>query len=118
MDPARMRRVYYGIDASPFEAAGAARDEHRADLRREFGFGAQDPVFVCVARFAPQKAHDVLLEAFARARDAVGGEARPRLLLVGGLHAGLLTSHRWAFWGSLFDGNEKQQQEARRWRKR
>ncbi len=31
-----------------------------------------------------------------------------RLSLVGGLHTGLLTSHRWAFWGSLFDGVEKQ----------
>jgi len=83
VEPARMRRVYYGIDPTPFEVAGAAREEHRADLRREFGFGAEDPVFVCVARFAPQKAHDVLLEAFARARDAVGEAARPRLLLVG-----------------------------------
>lgn len=81
--PDRIRRVYYGIDPVPFEAAGAAREEHRADIRREFGFGALDPVFLCVARFAPQKAHDVLLEAFARARDAVGDRAKPRLLLVG-----------------------------------
>lgn len=81
--PDRMRRVYYGIDPTPFEAAGAAREEHRADIRDEFGFGPLDPVFLCVARFAPQKAHDVLLEAFARAREAVGERAKPRLLLVG-----------------------------------
>ena len=37
-----------------------------------------------------------------------------RLLLLGALHAGLLTSHRWAFWGSLFDGNEKRQRDDRR----
>ena len=83
VSPARMRRVYYGIDPSPFEAAGAMREEHRGDVRREFGFDPEDPVFLCVARFAPQKAHDVLLEGFARAREKVAGEARPRLLLVG-----------------------------------
>jgi len=83
VEPARMRRVYYGIDPTPFEEAGRRREEHRADVRREFGFSASDPVFICVARFAPQKAHDVLLEAFARAREAVSGSSRPRLLLVG-----------------------------------
>lgn len=81
VDPLRMRRVYYGIDASPFEAARANRAQHRAEVREEFGFGAEDPVLICVARFAPQKAHDVLLEGFARARRELG--SRPRLLLVG-----------------------------------
>ena len=81
VDPRRMRRVYYGIDASPFEAARASRAQHRAEVREEFGFGAGDPVLICVARFAPQKAHDVLLEGFARARRELG--SRPRLLLVG-----------------------------------
>jgi len=83
VDPDRMRRVYYGIDAGPFEEAAARRAEHRAEVRSEFGFGADEPVFLCVARFAPQKAHDVLIEGFARARAAVAGEGRPRLLLVG-----------------------------------
>jgi glycosyltransferase involved in cell wall biosynthesis len=81
--PERMRRVYYGIDASPFEDASEQRAMHRAAVRAEFGFGADDIVFVCVARFAPQKAHDVLLEAFARARAAVAPELQPRMLLVG-----------------------------------
>ena len=37
------------------------------------------------------------------------------LVLLGALHAGMLTSCRWAFWGSLFDGNDKlHDQRARR----
>jgi glycosyltransferase involved in cell wall biosynthesis len=81
VDPLRMRRVYYGIDATPFEAARELRKQHRAEVREEFGFGVDDPVLICVARFAPQKAHDVLLEGFARARRELS--SRPRLLLVG-----------------------------------
>ncbi len=81
VDPARMRRVYYGIDSSPFADARARRAQHRADVREEFGFGSDDPVLICVARFAPQKAHDVLLEGFARARRELS--SRPRILLVG-----------------------------------
>lgn len=77
----RMRRVYYGIDPEPFAAARAATDEQRQALRSEFGFGRDDVVFVCVARFAAQKAHDVLLQALARARQRTPGV---RLLLVGG----------------------------------
>jgi glycosyltransferase involved in cell wall biosynthesis len=52
----------------------------RTALRASFGFGPEDIVFVCVARFAPQKAHHVLLEALARARRI---EPRLALLLVG-----------------------------------
>jgi glycosyltransferase involved in cell wall biosynthesis len=83
VEPERMRRVYYGLDPSPFEEAAEQRTQHRADVRAEFGFAEEDPIFLCVARFAPQKAHDVLLEGFARARAALAGEWRPRLLLVG-----------------------------------
>jgi glycosyltransferase involved in cell wall biosynthesis len=54
----------------------------RAALRASFGFGADDVVFTCVARFAPQKAHDVLLKALSSARAQKGGE-RVKLLLVG-----------------------------------
>jgi len=81
---ARQARVYYGIDHAAFERAAEAGRARRDELRAEFGWGAADIVFTCVARFAPQKAHDVLLRAFARARAA--GEpsaARLRLLLVG-----------------------------------
>jgi len=77
-----LRRVYYGIDPEPFERAAAAPAAAKAKLRAELGLAPQDVVFVCVARFAPQKAHGVLLEAFSLARAAEG--APPvRLLLVG-----------------------------------
>jgi len=72
-------RVYYGIDPAPF-AAAAADSKSRERLRAEFGFGLQDVVFLCVARFAPQKAHEVLIAALAEARK----QAPVRLLLVGG----------------------------------
>lgn len=34
-----------------------------------------------------------------------------RYLICGGLHVALLTSYKWAFYGSLFDGTEKLQDE-------
>ncbi|MFT7670724.1 MAG: glycosyltransferase involved in cell wall biosynthesis [Planctomycetota bacterium] len=80
-----MRRVYYGIDRSRFEAAALMEPEARAEIRDEFGFGKDDVVFICVARFAEQKAHDVLLKALRSALDRSGDDApRIRLLLVGG----------------------------------
>jgi glycosyltransferase involved in cell wall biosynthesis len=72
IDPARIRRVYYGIDPTGFETAD------RDALRASFGFRPEHVVFACVARFAPQKAHDVLLRALAEV-----GDDRVRLLLVG-----------------------------------
>lgn len=66
----RTTRIYYGLDPEPFERAAAQRDEHRARLRAEIGSDPDAVVFVCVARFAPQKAHHVLIEGFARARAA------------------------------------------------
>lgn len=79
--PDALRRVYYGIDPEPFARAAAMDAEERAALRAELGFAPQHVVFVCVARFAPQKAHDVLLAAFERARERAPDA---RLLLVGG----------------------------------
>ncbi|HVS17544.1 MAG TPA: glycosyltransferase family 4 protein [Planctomycetota bacterium] len=75
----RMTRIYYGLDPAPFVAA-AAQPQRRAALRAELGVAEGEVLFVCVARFAPQKAHDVLLRGFAAAR-ATG--APVRLLLVG-----------------------------------
>jgi glycosyltransferase involved in cell wall biosynthesis len=81
--PGRLvRRIYYGIDPKPWEEGRARGEQRRAELRAEFGFRADDVVFLCVARFAPQKAHDVLLRAAARAAELEGG-ARVRVLLVG-----------------------------------
>ena len=73
-------RVYYGLEPAPFEAALAAGPGPRATLRASLGFGPEDVIFTCIARFAPQKAHHVLLEAFARAQKS---EPRLALLLVG-----------------------------------
>jgi glycosyltransferase involved in cell wall biosynthesis len=80
VDASRIRRIYYGLDPAPFEEALAAGSAGRHLLRAELGLAADDVVFVCVARFAPQKAHDVILRAFAAAS---AQDARLRLLLVG-----------------------------------
>ncbi len=76
----KLVRIYYGLDPTAFEDARAAGPAARDTLRARFGFGPDDVVFACVARFAPQKAHGVLLEALARAR---AHEPRLALLLVG-----------------------------------
>jgi glycosyltransferase involved in cell wall biosynthesis len=75
----RITRIYYGLDPAPF-AAAVARPARRVELRGELGIAAGEVLFTCVARFAPQKAHDVLLRGFAAARAA---GAPVRLLLVG-----------------------------------
>jgi len=80
-----MRRVYYGLDPAPFEEAARTTEAERDELRASFGFEPGDVVFVCVARFAAQKAHDVLLRALRQALDETPEGAPPvRLLLVGG----------------------------------
>lgn len=76
---ARQERIYYGIDPSRFEAA-AADPQARVASRAEFGWGPDEVVAICVARFAAQKAHDVLLKAFAEASERA---PQLRLLLVG-----------------------------------
>lgn len=76
-----IERVYYGIDPVPFEQAAEAPAETKLALRSELGLARDDVVFICVARFAAQKAHDVLLEAFAKVRQK---DPKLRLLLVGG----------------------------------
>ena len=79
---ARQTRIYYGIEPRPFDEAAQAEPQVRAAPRVELGIAPDAILFTCVARFAPQKAHDVLLRAFAAARREPGG-ARLRLLLVG-----------------------------------
>ncbi|MEZ5977087.1 MAG: glycosyltransferase [Planctomycetota bacterium] len=77
----RITRIYYGLDPVAFEEAARAPLEQRRALRRELGAADDDTVFVCVARFAPQKAHDVLLRGFRLALD--GGAPGAKLWLVG-----------------------------------
>ncbi|MEZ6004638.1 MAG: glycosyltransferase [Planctomycetota bacterium] len=78
-----MVTIHYGVDPAPIEAACAQDPETRAALRRELGAEPGDVVWICVARLAPQKAHDVLLEALAQARDRWQGPGRLRLWIVG-----------------------------------
>lgn len=82
----RQTRIYYGLDPRPFELQAAAPAQERLQIRRSLGLGEGECVFTCVARFAPQKAHDVLLRAFALARERARltpGAIQPRLVLVG-----------------------------------
>lgn len=78
----KLRRIYYGLDPTPFERASREAATTRGPLRESFGFANDDVVFTCVARFAAQKAHDVLLKALSIARARSGGD-RVKLLLVG-----------------------------------
>jgi glycosyltransferase involved in cell wall biosynthesis len=60
----------------------------RKDWRAKEGFKDSDVLFVCVARFAPQKNQTLLLESFAQGPAA---DPRARLVLVG---EGELRAHR------------------------
>ena len=78
------QRIYYGLDPKPFENASRMTSEERAKVREEFGWTPEHVVFICVARFAAQKAHDVLLHGFARAlRERTLSDPPLSLLLVG-----------------------------------
>jgi len=63
-----------GIPA-PAPETPQERDARRAGVRAELGVGDDDVVVLMVARLSPQKAHEVMLDAIARA-------AHPRLRLV------------------------------------
>ncbi|MBL8858263.1 MAG: glycosyltransferase [Planctomycetes bacterium] len=82
VSPEKITRIYYGLDPLPFETAARADRALRSALRASFGFRENDVVFTCVARFAPQKAHDILLKALSTARQDPQGDCI-RLLLVG-----------------------------------
>jgi glycosyltransferase involved in cell wall biosynthesis len=44
--------------------------DNRTQLRAELGYGPADLLFICVARFFPQKNHKLLLESFAQSQAA------------------------------------------------
>lgn len=82
-----LRQVYYGLDPAPFEDAAALDPDERARRRDELGLAPDTCALICVARFAPQKRHDLLLEAFAWAREQLAADDGAKdlaLLLVGG----------------------------------
>lgn len=84
---ARLRQVYYGLNPEPFEKAAALDSKQRIKERSQLGLDENDCILICVARFAPQKRHDLLLKAFAKAREELAAEkdqGQLRLLLVGG----------------------------------
>lgn len=58
----------------------AAPDISPREWRAKQGFQDEDVLFVCVARFAPQKNHALLLEAFSR---GLAGDPRAHLVLIG-----------------------------------
>jgi glycosyltransferase involved in cell wall biosynthesis len=64
-----------GIPVQAFAPKSGLREQ----WRRENGFGQDEVLIVCVARFYPQKNHATLLQAFA----ASGSAAQARLLLAG-----------------------------------
>jgi glycosyltransferase involved in cell wall biosynthesis len=74
----RIRVIYNGIDLQHF--SGKAFD--KATMRREFGIPRDARVVLHIARFAPNKRHDLLIAASEIARKTVPGF---HLVLVGGI---------------------------------
>ncbi len=72
----RCRVISNGIPTDRYARPQTSRKEWRA---RE-GFEDNDVLFVCVARFAPQKNHTLLLKAFAQ---GTASHPKARLVLVG-----------------------------------
>ena len=76
----------YGIPACRVISNGIPTDSYacppmtRREWRANEGFGERDFLFVCVARFAPQKNHSLLLQAFAQVATS---SPYARLVLVG-----------------------------------
>lgn len=74
--PKQVHRIGNGIPLASFEGSG----KHRLSVRARQKWSAETFVFGCVARLAPSKDHETLLNAFAKASSS---EKRLRLVLVG-----------------------------------
>jgi len=79
--PSRIHRIPLCVDLSFFE-----RLPERGALRSRLGIGASDHLVVSVARLAPPKGLDLLIDAFARVPKSEHG---PHLALVGWDHGSL-----------------------------
>jgi glycosyltransferase involved in cell wall biosynthesis len=71
-----LRVIYNGVNMRVFAPPSA---EVRLSKRESLGWFATDFIWLCAARFHPQKAHQFLLEAMARLPDS----SRSRLILAG-----------------------------------
>lgn len=77
-DPAAIRTFAVTIDVPAYEARADRLRERRDELRASFGLEPDDVAVLSVARLAPEKGLDALVEAVARAED------RRLVLLVAG----------------------------------
>ena len=77
--------VAYGLDPTPFDAVIG----RGAPLRTEWGVRGNSLVVGSVARLAPQKGLDILIEGFARFREISNNDALLVLVGVGPLRAAL-----------------------------
>ena len=75
-----IRRCRMIANCIPTDLYASPRTSRREWRARE-GFGHNDVLFVCVARFAPQKNHALLLKAFAQ---GPASDPKAHLVLVGG----------------------------------
>ncbi len=66
-----------GVDASVFRPDPGAR----AELRRRYGLGVDEPTILCLSRLVPRKGQDMLIRALPRIRAHVPGA---RLVIAGG----------------------------------
>lgn len=76
-----VRVVYNGVDVPDVPAA--QREQWRQEFRRSIGAGADDPVFLTVARNFALKGVDEAMLNFMRWCDSRGGGGKARLVVVG-----------------------------------
>jgi glycosyltransferase involved in cell wall biosynthesis len=81
--PSKIHRIPLSVDLSFFE-----RPPERGTLRRKLGIESTDQLVVSVARLAPVKGLDLLVEAFSKVPQTERG---PHLALVGWDHGSLST---------------------------
>ena len=95
-----MRLLSRGVDTELFSPA--RRDEA---LRRAWGAGADDPVFLHVSRLAAEKNYALLFRAWDRIRSA---HPRSRFVVVGDgpLRAKLARAHSWAMFTGFLEREE------------